>query len=746
MKTISGYVESIIYRNESTGYSVISVLSKGIETACTGVFGYINEGEMIELEGEEVNHEIYGKQIKMTSYRIMPATDSISIIKYLSSGAIKGIGTTLAKRVVDHFGEDTFQIMEEEPERLSEIKGISMRMAMEISEQVEVQREMREVMIYLQKFNISPAMSVKIYELYGPKTYDVIQTNPYRLSEDIMGMSFMQSDEIAQQIGVEVGASIRIKSGMKYALTQASQNGHTYLPKEDLVAMTVNMLGLRDQYMQADGTYNMELLDHCFTESVLDKKLIIKEIDGQEAVFLPPFYNTEMAIANKLEELNVYVPESDFVTKVKMETIEDMNKVELDDTQKLAIMNTQNYGVSVITGGPGTGKTTIINTIIKMFESDGCEVALTAPTGRAAKRMSEATGKEAMTIHRMLEVLDQGGEELQTKFAHNESNPLEADVVIVDEMSMVDIFLFDSLLKAMIAGMRLVIVGDINQLASVGPGNVLKDIIESDQFAVTSLQTVYRQEEKSSIVANAHRINAGEMIPFENVQDDFLFVERNNMDQALDATLRLVDKVAQHVNANPFDVQVLAPMRKGLLGINNLNIELQKKMNPASRSKEEWNIHGVNFREGDKVMQVKNDYETIWNQKADDGKLIDSGKGIFNGDLGVITKINRHTNTMEVKFDDDRYVIFFEEEAENLELAYAVTIHKSQGSEYPAVIMPLLQNIPNLMTRNLLYTGVTRAMNCVCIVGSQKTFHSMIANVDEHKRYSGLKNFICLKD
>ena len=744
MKNISGYVENITLRNEDNGYTVLTLLSGKKEIKCTGTFGYIGEGEYVEIEGEEVFHDIYGEQIKVISYEIIPATDEFSIKKYLGSGAIKGLGAVLADRIVERFGEDTIRIIEEEPERLAEIRGITTRKAMDICKQVEDKKDMRDIMIFLQGYGISPALANKIYTLYGTKVYDIIKTNPYRLADDVAGVGFKTADEIARRAGVEVNASVRIKSGMCYALADASTSGHTYLPKEQLAQRTINLLGLRDQYMSADGTYNMDLLDNCFTELILEKKLILKEIDDVEGVFLSTFYYTELNIARMLLELNIETTEDDYIMGIKLDTIEKLTGVQLDELQRKAVIETQNNGVSVITGGPGTGKTTTINAIIQMFETDGLEVSLAAPTGRAAKRMSEATGHKASTIHRLLEVSGGGDEvtadDLSARFGRNEQNPLETDVIIVDEMSMVDTFLMHALLKAITIGTRVVFVGDVNQLASVGPGNVLKDIIDSGQFSVVKLTKVFRQAGESGIVVNAHKINAGQQVALDNSTGDFLYIERENAQMALNATIGLLKtKLPGYVGAKEQDIQVLTPMRNGILGVNSLNEQLQKFINPPSPDKSEKEIAGTIFREGDKVMQVKNNYQLSWEQRSASGRIFDTGSGIFNGDMGIVTKINNTTNYIEVVFDDDRYVTYDTKQAEELELAYAITIHKSQGSEYPAVIMPLVSGVQMLMTRNLLYTGVTRAKKCVCIVGRKEMFEAMIANEDQHKRYSGLK-------
>ena len=742
MITVTGFVENILYQNPDNGYAVLILSEDTNEYTCTGVFGYVGEGEYLEVEGEEVFHDVYGEQIKMHSYRMVPATDEQAMKKYLGSGAIKGIGPALAERIVNRFQDDTFRIIDEEPEMLAEVKGISIRKAMEICNQIESMREMRDVMMFLQDYGISPALSTKIYKSYGNSVYDVIKTNPYRLADDVVGIGFKRADEIARRAGVEVHAAIRIKSGMVYALQEAANmEGHTYLPKEKMVEATVNMLGLRDQFQTSDGSFNMELLDQCYTELLLEKRLVKKEIEGEEAVFAMPFWNAERTIANKLEDLNIDTPEDDYMMGVKLDTIEKLTNISLDELQRNAIIATQNHGVSVITGGPGTGKTTTINAIIKMFESDGLEVSLAAPTGRAAKRMTEATGHDAMTIHRMLEVVgDETETEYQATFGHNEQNPLETDVIIVDEVSMVDTFLICALLRAMLPGTKLVLVGDVNQLPSVGPGNVLKDIIASEKFETTFLTKVYRQEGKSGIVTNAHKINNGEEVELDNSEEDFLYIERNDVQSAKNATIGLItQKLPEFVGSDMLDIQVLTPMRKGNIGVEVLNKDLQRYINPPSKAKKEQVVNGVVFREGDKVMQIKNNYDQKWLVKAKNGMTVESGTGIFNGDIGIITSINTTTHYIEVKFDDDKYSVYDSNEAEQLELAYAITVHKSQGSEYPAVIMPLVIGNNRLMTRNLLYTGITRAMKCVCIVGRKEIFDGMIKNVDEHKRYSGLK-------
>lgn len=739
---LEGYVEKIRYSNESNGYTVLDLSHDDKETTCTGYFQMISEGEYIEVEGEEVNHAMYGKQIEVKSYTVKQPSDVLSITRYLGSGAIKGLKLILAERIVKKFGEDTFNIIENEPERLAEVRGISMNKAMSIGEQIMEKREMRHAMMFLQEYGISVGLTVKIYNYYGPKIYEIIRNNPYQMADDIPGVGFKMADDIAKKTGIEVHSSFRIKSGMLYTLTQASGMGHTYLPKEQLVANTINLLELGDLWKNMDDTYNFDLLDNYFSDLIMDGKIIIKQIDDVEAVFLSSFYYTEISVAKKLFDLNRRIPVDTELTELKLEAIQRVTEIELDEMQKRAVMEAQGNGLLVITGGPGTGKTTTINTIIKLFESEGMIISLAAPTGRAAKRMSEATGHEAQTIHRLLELKglteDEGADTV--RFEKNEENPLLADAIIVDEMSMVDIFLINALLKAIPEGTRLILVGDSNQLPSVGPGNVLKDIIASENFKVVKLDKIFRQAGESDIVVNAHKINRGEHIVLNNKSKDFLYLSRATGQEVVNATVGLVmSKLPKYVEADVFDIQVLTPMRKGLLGVEGLNEALQQYLNPPADNKIEKKMGAITFRTGDKVMQIKNNYQLEWEQRLPNGAIVDTGAGVFNGDIGRIRRINLGTELLEVEFEDGKFAIYTFKQIDELELAYAVTIHKSQGSEYPAVVIPLLTGSKFLLNRNLLYTGVTRARKCVCIVGSNETFQSMIANESQQRRYSALK-------
>lgn len=741
MSFFSGYVEKIVYRNEDNGYTVLTVADKKDETTCVGTFQYIGEGEFIEMEGEYITHPSYGEQLAVTSYEIKEPEDEKAIVRYLGSGAIKGVGPALADRIVRHFKGDTFRIIEEEPERLSEIKGISKRLAAEIADQLEEKKDMRKAMLFLQKYGISMNLSVKIYNAYGPEIYKIIEHNPYKLADDIEGVGFKIADEIAIKAGIESNSAFRIKSGILYILGQAGINGHAYLPMEELVKSTVSMLGLN-----AD-----EDLRQYFMDMVIEKKIVVKKNPLGERVYSSMYYYAELNIAAKLKELDIREDISEQKVVKKIDEIQEETGIVLDELQKRGIVEAAMCGILVITGGPGTGKTTTINTIIQYFESQGMELLLAAPTGRAAKRMTEATGHEAQTIHRMLEIVGGAGEEgnnkdlehIGMKFEKNSMNPLETDVVIIDEMSMVDMFLMNALLHAIMPGTKLILVGDVNQLPSVGPGNVLKDIIESHVYNVVMLTKIFRQAHLSDIVVNAHKINDGQMISLDNNSKDFLFIKRSEVNQIINAAITLIkDKLPKYVNADVMDIQVLTPMRKGALGVERLNEILQQFLNPASDEKREKEYGAGIFREGDKVMQVKNNYQIGWERRGYKDVIVENGLGVFNGDMGIIRKINSYVDIIEVEFEDGKFVSYTTKQLEELELAYAVTIHKSQGSEYPAVVMPLLTGPRMLMNRNLLYTGVTRAKKCVCIVGMESAVSGMILNENEQKRYSSLSEKI----
>lgn len=731
MVKIEGYVERIVYRNEDNGYTVMTVVEDNEEYTCVGIVQFINEGEYIEIEGEMSTHASYGEQVSISSYAIKAPEDEIAIIRYLGSGAIKGIGPKMADRIVSKFKENTFKIIEEEPERLAEIKGISQRLAMEIATQLEEKRDMRKALIFLQQFGISLNLAIKIYNKYGLDTFTIVKTNPYKLADDINGIGFKIADEIAEKAGIDKNSDFRIKSCILYVLSQAAAGGHAYLPKEELIGYAVNMLGIE-----------IEDIEKYLVDLVFEKKLVVKD---KINVYAANFYYTELNTAKMLIDLDIKEEIDEAKILKQLENIEKANKTELDKMQRDAIVASMKNGISVITGGPGTGKTTTINTLIKMFEREGLEILLAAPTGRAAKRMSEATGFTAQTIHRLLEIngAPDDSTSVAMRFEKNEENPLEADVIIIDEMSMVDMFLMNALLKAVSVGTRLVLVGDVDQLPSVGAGNVLRDIIKSGRFSVVMLTKIFRQEEQSHIVLNAHKINKGEQISLDNKSKDFLFVRKQTANDVIDATVKLVkEKLPEYVGCDKMEVQVLTPMRKGVLGVENLNIILQKNLNPPSPNKNEKEIGGGIFREGDKVMQIKNNYQLEWEIRGMHGIAVEKGLGVFNGDMGKIILVNNYAEYLEVEFDDGKCVMYPFKQLDELELAYAATIHKSQGSEYPAIVFPALTGPAVLMNRNLLYTCVTRAKQCVTIVGVASTIQGMIGNCNEQKRYSGLSDRI----
>ena len=726
MEKLAGYVEHIIYRNTDNGYTVLNLVSGEEEITCVGIFAAITEGENIEATGDYTDHPTYGTQFKVVSFEEKAPEDEEAIERYLGSGAIKGIGLAMAARIVRRFKEDTFRIIEEEPERLAEIKGISERKAMEIASQVNEKRDLRQAMIFLQQFGITMNLAVKIYNRYGQEVYGILKENPYRLADDIEGVGFRTADDIAAKAGIRTDSDFRVRSGILYTLLQASGEGHTYLPKEELTAKTVELLGV-----------DAPVIEKNYMDLAMERKIVMKQTSERTEIYASSFYYMEANTATMLRQLNISYDVADAEIEHRIHKIEKQTGMQLDEHQVSAVKEAVRNGLLVITGGPGTGKTTTINTIIRYFEMEGMDIFLAAPTGRAAKRMSETTGFQARTIHRMLEL--NGGVEGSAGFERNESNPLETDVVIIDEMSMVDITLMNSLLKAVAAGTRLILVGDINQLPSVGPGSVLKDIIESGACNVVMLTKIFRQASTSDIIVNAHKINRGEEVSLDNKSMDFFFLKRYEADIIINVVLQLVkQKLPKFVDATPYDMQVLTPMRKGLLGVERLNGILQQYLNPPDRSKREKEHGDMIFREGDKVMQTKNNYQLEWEISTKFGLTVDKGMGIFNGDMGIIKEINDFAETMTVEFDEGRKVEYSFKLLDELELAYAVTIHKSQGSEYPAVVIPLLNGPSMLMNRNLLYTAVTRARKCVTLVGNEKTFFQMIHNISQQKRYSGL--------
>ncbi len=759
MASVKGFVEKIKYRNEENGYTVLSVTGSddGEEYILVGNFSYIGEGELVEASGHMTEHPVYGEQLSVESYEIKPPEDTVSMERYLGSGAIKGIGAALASRIVKKFKKDTFRIMEEEPERLAEIKGISEKMAMSIAEQIEEKRDMRQAMMFLQDYGVSMNLAAKIYREYGPAMYGIIRQNPYKLADDIPGVGFKMADEIAAKAGILTDSDFRIKSGILYTLLKASGNGHTYLPKEILMEQASELLGV-----------GQEEIENRLLDMQMEKRLVVKRFredtaeegeereESRQMVYASQYYYTELDTAKMLHDLNITGDQPEESIRKSLSQIQKQENIELDELQIQAVIEAVNCGLLIITGGPGTGKTTTINTIIRYFELGGLDILLAAPTGRAAKRMTEATGFEARTIHRLLELSGAPVEEKTgdagerskmanagMRFERNEENPLDADVIIIDEMSMVDIHLMHSLLRAVNVGTRLILVGDVDQLPSVGPGNVLRDMIESQCFHVVKLTRIFRQAAQSDIVVNAHRINEGGQIPLGKKSQDFLFIRQEDPNAIVRSMITLVqEKLPGYVHADTFDIQIMTPMRKGALGVERLNEILQKYLNPPSPEKKERESGGTIFRIGDKVMQIKNNYQMEWELRNRYGVPVDKGSGVFNGDVGVIRDINAFSELMTVEFDEGKMVEYSFKQLEELELAYAITIHKSQGSEYPAVVLPVYPGPRMLMTRNLIYTAVTRAKSCVCLVGIPQVFQSMVDNASQQKRYCGLKDRI----
>jgi exodeoxyribonuclease V alpha subunit len=731
MEKIEGYIEQVIFRNEENGYAVITLVEDGEEKTCVGYFGQLNEGEYLNAEVESSFHPTYGEQYQVHSYTLSMPQNVIAIERYLSSGLIKGIGPSLAKKIVTRFKEETFRIIEEEPERLADIKGISPKKAQSIAEMFDEKREMRQAMIFLQEYGISTTYGIKVYQKYGKDIYSLLKKNPYKLAEDIEGIGFKMADDIANRIGIQSNSNFRIQSGISYILTLATLDGHTYLPKRILLLKAKELLNVEDE--------NME---QALVEMQVNQQITQKEVDGEMVIYSMSYYYMELSVARKFFDLSMLYTEEEAILDIKIAQVEKDTALTLDDIQKEAVKEAIKNGVFVLTGGPGTGKTTTINAIIKYFEAEGLEILLAAPTGRAAKRMTETTGYEAQTIHRLLEIAYRTDESQgRLMFEKNEENPLEADVIIVDEMSMVDIVIMHNLLKAIVPGTRLILVGDMDQLPSVGAGNVLRDLICSKYLKVVKLTRIFRQASQSHIVVNAHKINEGQPIELSNKSKDFFFIRRLNIESILEELQTLIkERLPKFSGYNAFTgLQVLTPMRKGALGIEQLNVEIQKMVNPPSKTKQEKTFRYITFREGDKVMQIKNNYQLIWQTKNKYGYVLEEGTGVYNGDMGVIKSINSYTERMTIAFDDGKLVDYEFAQLDEIELAYAVTIHKSQGSEYPVVIMPLLNGPSMLFNRNLLYTGVTRAKSMVVLIGSESTIQSMIQNEREIHRYSSLE-------
>ena len=730
MIEITGNVEDVIFHNEENGYTVAKLETEDEIITIVGSIPLIREGERLKICGEIIVHATYGEQVKIETYELITPTTLEGIEKYLASGLIPGIGPKTAERIVEKFGKDSLEVLEYAPERLKEVEGIGKKKFEQIVESFREQREMKEVMVFLQQYDITLALGVKIYKKYGSETIKKLRQNPYRLSEDIRGVGFKLADNIARSMGVDRLSDYRINAGIKFTLKEISRNGHTYLPKDELILEATRLLGAE-----------RELIEQSLMDLALRGEIQLENMGDHTAAYSMPNYHAETNVSKRIIELSQGEKKDlDLDLDREIEELEEENKIELADNQKQAIKESVDNGLLIITGGPGTGKTTTINSIIQLFENQELKTLLAAPTGRAAKRMSEATGKQAKTIHRMLEY-GYADETLGMMFGRDDGSPLETDVLIIDEMSMVDIILMNNLLKAIMPGTRVILVGDIDQLPSVGAGNVLKDIIESEIVKVVELNEIFRQAQESMIIVNAHKINKGQA-PFVNTKSkDFFFLEENNAKDVVERVLEVTrDRLPKWNDYDPIkDIQILSCSRKGDTGVNVLNKRLQEYLNPKAPWKEEKVLGETTFRTGDKVMQIKNNYNTKW-KLIEDHKVVEEGKGVFNGDFGFIIELDNEDNEVVVNFDDGRQVIYAFKQLDELVLAYATTIHKSQGSEFPVVIIPVFWGPPILLTRNLLYTAITRAKEIVVLVGDKRCLGYMIGNDKITDRYSGLKS------
>ena len=728
MEVLNGIVESIVFKSSDTGYTVIKFRENNIIHTAVGVLPHVKEGQNLKITGSWVNHSQFGKQFKVEECEEILPTSKDGIEKYLSSGIIQGIGPVTAKKIVNKFGEDTLNILDNNIERLKEIEGIGKKKLETIIESYREQRELKNITIFLQTHGLSVNQCLKIYKKYGASSVDTVKNNPYILCDEISGIGFKTSDKIARSLGIEIDSPFRIQSGIRYVINEFCTNGHTFMPKDELIKEASNVL-----------TVSEDIIEENIKNAALDRKIKLEKVNDKEGVFTIPNYYCELGITNRILTLAIsnFQDISVDVDHLILQ-FEKKNNITFAESQKDAIISAFQNGIEIITGGPGTGKTTIIKCIIEIFETCGLKVLLGAPTGRAAKRMSESTGKEATTIHRML---DMGVfEKEESVFVTNaEEHSLEADVVIIDEASMIDITLMNALLKSIKVGTRLIIVGDVDQLPSVGAGNVLNDFIESGFTKVVRLKEIFRQGKESMIVVNAHKINKGEMPKLNEKGTDFFFIRNDIQEGILNTIIDLINTRLPRFNSN-WDklksIQVLVPMKKGVLGVTNLNERIQNVLNPKAPYKKEKEFRSMVFREGDKVMQIKNNYSLKWTRIA--GKGDHEGLGVFNGDMGFIESIDLEGKKLSIIFDDERRVIYDFMYLDELDLAYAITIHKSQGSEFPVVIIPAYMGAPLLMNRNLLYTGITRAKEMVVVVGIPKALKYMVDNTRSMERYSSL--------
>ena len=728
MLELEGTVSGIVFRNDDNGYSIVRFSCEGEQVTLVGYMPLVREGEQLKIKGEWVYHPVYGEQVQVSEYSETVPSTLEGIEKYLASGLIPGIGPKTAKRIVETLGKEALDIIQYNPMKLTEVEGIGEKKARKIAEAFEEQRGLREVMVFLQTYDISTAFAIKIYKRYREETIKLIKQNPYRLVEDIEGIGFKRADRIAKAMGMEANSPGRVYAGTKYVLTELAGAGHVFVPKEVLVSRAAELLEVERRQVE-----------DAISSLAIAGQLKIEESPDGPVVYYMPYYYAESSVAAKLVQLALMEYDTfDLDMEKELEAFEKKHHIVLDTVQKEAVIQSMRNGIVVITGGPGTGKTTTIKAIIDIFEGKGLKVALAAPTGRAAKRMAQACGREASTIHRLLEFSYQEDEHISA-FGRDEDNPLDCEVLIIDEVSMVDILLMHHLLKAVRPGTRLVMVGDVDQLPSVGAGNVLRDIISSGVARVVRLKTIFRQQGESSIVVNAHRINEGRY-PVTNARDgDFFFIERKDMQQALDTIIDLCkSRLPKYDGYNPMtDIQVLSPMRKGPVGVDNLNLRLRESLNPAARGKGEKRSGSFVFRVGDKVMQIKNNYFLKWEAPLPGGGT-EEGEGIFNGDLGIIESMDEEEGQLVVVFDDEKRVAYRFNQLDELEPAYAVTVHKSQGSEFPVVVMPVFWGPPMLVTRNLLYTALTRAKKLAVLVGREEHLRMMVDNNRISRRYSAL--------
>lgn len=727
MQELEGFVENIVYKNDENGYVVARIKDGEQVTTIVGYIPSLSEGQSLKISGEWIIHPEYGQQFKVHTAEEMLPNSISGIERYLASGVITGIGPVTAKKIVEKFGEDTLKVLENNIERLMEIEGIGEKKIAVICESFNKQYEIRNIMIFMQNYGITPNQCGKIYKRFGSDSIRVIKENPYIITEEISGIGFKTADKIARNLGVEGNSSFRIESGIKYIVNQFCALGNTYMPKEKLIKSGIEVLNVSEQDIE-QGIYSC----------AVDGKIIIENVEEETCVFTMPYYYCELGVTKKIIQLSLEEYSSlnvDIENEISI--FENKSNVTFAPSQKDAIKGTFLNGIEIITGGPGTGKTTIINCITEIFERADLKVLMAAPTGRAAKRMSEATGREAKTIHRLLEMGVSGDDDVL--FSKGEESPLECDVLIVDEASMIDIMLMHSMLKAISSGTRLIIVGDVDQLPSVGPGNVLRDLIDSRWIKVVRLKEIFRQSRESMIIVNAHRINEGEMPAINGKNKDFYFINEEDPGKVLQTLIDLVRKRLPSFNKNwnpNKNIQILTPMRKGILGVSNLNQRLQEILNPKQPDKKEKELRNMILRVGDKVMQTKNNYSLKWERISGNGEA--EGVGIFNGDMGYVEDINEDDNTVTIVFDDERQVIYDNIYIDEVELAYSITIHKSQGSEFPVVVIPVFMGPPMLMNRNLLYTGITRAKQMVVIVGSKRALHYMVDNNKGFERYSML--------